>query len=111
MQLYSPDILVDVFELGKIQQRIIAMQSTQAAFAVTTSIRLSEQFVVVVNPHGAIAQCPGNTQGACTVMRPNASGQTEFRMIGTPDGLGLVFEGLQYQQRAEDFLLAKKRAT
>src|SRR5690349_20252770 len=86
------------------------MQAPQTALSVATGFRLGEQFVVVVEPHRTVAQCPSDTPGASALFSPDTRGQTELGMVGARYSLCFVFEGLQHQQRAKNFFLAKECA-
>ena len=106
----NSDILVDVLLFGEINQRVRAVQSAEPAALISAHFRFREQTVVIVDPDRAVSERPGNTQGAGPVVRPDAGGKAENRVVRFGDGLSFRLECFDDDQGTENFFLTKECA-
>ena len=73
----------------------------------TAHLGLGEEAVVVVDPHGPVAQCRGDAQRPRAVIRPDAGGEAERCVVGLGDRLFFGVEGFDRDKGPKNLLLAE----
>src|SRR5690606_4784155 len=94
----------DVARFGEEAHRLVAAFATQAGLAGAAERGAQVAHQPGVDPDHAHLQLCAEAVGAVEVAGPDRGGQTVVAGIGQRQRLGVVFEGLQRGDRAEDFL-------
>src|SRR3954454_5197314 len=101
----SPEIRHHVLDLGVVLEGVHREVLAVAGLLVAAVRHLADERDVVVDPHAAEAQPVGDAQRAADVTGPHRGGQAVWRAVGPGDGLVLVAELLDGDDRAEDLAL------
>src|SRR5919106_1872644 len=90
--------------VGELVERLPPALAAGAAVAHATPRRCGIQPVMIVDPHDAVLQPAGHPVGAGDVAGPYRRAEPVRRVVGQRDGLVLVVERDDDQNRAEDLL-------
>src|SRR5215217_6952877 len=101
----SLDIRHDVLDPGVVLEPVQAEVLAVAGVLETAVGHLGDQGDVGVDPDAAEVEGAGHAHGAAVVTGPDAGGEAVLDAVGPGEGLVLVVEALDGDDRAEDLLL------
>src|SRR5260221_10055872 len=96
---------VDGLDLGIQLEAVVIALATQAAKFGAAKGGAQVAHVVRIDPDHARLDGLGDTVTARQVVGPNVARQAVLNVVGDVDGLGLVVEGDDDQNRSKDFFL------
>ena len=95
----------DVLDPGVLLEAVEREVMPVAGVLVAAVRHLGDERAVGVDPHTAEVEPLGHPHGAPVVARPDRRRQAVWHVVGPPDGLVLVAEPLNGDDRAEDLVL------